>query len=156
MNIEGLSSFLKEFAQNGYGAENEGTLNPNGSKTILYQDDNTQWEANDTYWGGEPFSGDTVISYQGRPTWTVLYLGSVSRSERDLEPIYAFLRGALLQSDPDFPVRGPKEYSQGELKYVNHWHGNLQSFEGKERILRNGNEIYKTQYMGGQINERDE
>jgi hypothetical protein len=56
------------------------------------------------------------------------------------------LRPALIQVGEDteiIPVRGPREYKNGEWKYTFSVKGNLENFTGLEEISRNDEVIYR-------------
>lgn len=155
MNIEGLRDYLLVFSKEGY-AKDPGTKNDDGSKTIRHSSNDNLWNTVDTYWGGEPYAGCETVSHQGKPVWSVVYYGFVSETVKDIGIIYGHLRKALDNTDKTFPVRGPEVLEDQDLVYKNHWHGDLNSFEGKEQILQNGKEVYSATYLGGLVNQRED
>lgn len=155
MNIGQLSDYLQIFSKEGY-AKDPGTRNADGSKTIRHDSQDGKWNTSDTYWGGEPYAGCETVSFEGKPCWSTVYYGTVDQGEKDIEEVYAILRSALDNTDPSFPVRGPEKFSKGNMTYTNHWNGTLEKFDGIERILRDGNEIYKAIYLGGVVNQRED
>ncbi len=54
-------------------------------------------------------------------------------------------------SDDVIPVRGPREYSNGEYKYKFVVSGDINYFEGEEAIYKNGNKVYTLKCHGGII-----
>lgn len=155
MIIEELRDYLQVFSKEGY-AKDPGTGNADGSKTIRHISDDGNWSTTDTYWGGEPYAGCETVSYNGKPFWSIVYYGNVDPKVENIDNLYTFLRSALDNTDPSFPVRGPEQFDAGDLRYNNHWHGNLEAFQGKERILKNGSEIYNATYLGGYVNQRED
>lgn len=153
MNIEGLREYLTVLATEGY-AKDPGTKNEDGSTTIHHKSDDGVWQTSDTYWGGEPYSGCETVSKNDDPCWTLVYYGQVKPTLKDVETVYGCLKDALSNTDQTFPVRGPENFQKDDLNYKNHWHGDLSKFGGKERILRDGEEIYAAEYMGGYVNIR--
>ena len=142
--------FLLEANQHGYGSNLESTWkeNPDGSHTIEYA--RGGWTFQDNYFGGEPFGGSEVIFQNGKAVWMMVYYGGVKTDENE-EVIIGFLRKALLSPNPDLPVRGPKEFKEGEFAYINSHQGGIERFSGQEVILKKDQEVYSTQYIGGMI-----
>ncbi len=155
MNSNNLENYLHVFSKEGY-AKDPGTKNPDGSKTIRHTSEDGEWNTVDTYWGGEPYAGCQTVLFQGKPFWSAVYYGSVNTDVEDFVEVYQHLRRALDNTDSIFPVRGPKELVNGNMKYTNNWSGTLEKFEGKERIYRNDKEVYSATYMGGLVNQREE
>ena len=60
------------------------------------------------------------------------------------------LRPALMQvgNDNIIPVRGPKEYINGEYKYTFNVLGDIDYFEGEETIYKNDVKIYSLKCHG--------
>lgn len=155
MNIRQLQDYLQIFSKEGY-AKDPGTRNPDGSKTIRHDSHDSKWSTIDTYWGGEPYAGCETVSFEKKPCWSMVYYGTVDSSVKDIENVYLLLRSALNNTDPTFPVRGPKAFSTDEMTYTNQWDGTLEQFDGIERILKDGREIYKATYFGGVVNQRED
>ena len=155
MNIESLREYLLVFSKEGY-AKDPGTKNPDGSMTIRHVSENKEWSTIDTYWGGEPYGGTEVVSNKGIPCWLMTYYGAVKKGVINIEEVYGFLRYALSNTDEAFPLRGPASIENGDMTYFNDWHGGIEKFDGKERILKSGEEIYAASYMGGLVNQRGE
>lgn len=151
-----LGEFLIEANKNGYASGNMGVKNEDGSRTIVYppKGDVDGWRFVDHFYGGEPYGGHEVVFKDGKPHWTAVYYGSVIPGE-ELTVVYPFLQKALIQ-DSDLPVRGPIEYSEENLIYLNAWSGDLNRFNGAERILKEGTEIYKAMYAGGLVDQIQE
>ena len=53
--------------------------------------------------------------------------------------------------DDILPLRGPKEFTNGEFKYVFNVNGNLDFFEGEETIYKNDEKIYSLKCHGGRV-----
>ena len=155
MNIGELRDYLQIFSKEGY-AKDPGTRNADGSKTIRHTTEDSKWSTTDTYWGGEPYAGCETVSFEKKPCWSMVYYGTVDSNVKDIENVYRLLRSALDNTDPSFPVRGPKTFNKGNMTYTNHWNGTLEQFDGIERILKNGKEIYNATYFGGVVNQRED
>lgn len=63
------------------------------------------------------------------------------------------LRPALMMVGEDnvIPVRGPKEFNNGEYKYTFEVNGDLNHFNGIETIYKDDKRIYELRCSGGLI-----
>ena len=153
MNNEDLRQFLVDSNNAGYagGEEKKWIKESDGSTTIPFEKD--KWKSQDNFFGGEPYGGRTIVFYEGKPVWMMVYYGWVKEGI-ETNPIYAVLRNALKQMPEDHPFRGPKELKDGEYIYTNSWEGEIDQFSGEEQILQNGKLIYKANYLGGLVDQR--
>lgn len=153
MNREALRQFLVDSNKAGYagGEEKEWIKESDGSTTIPFE--KGDWRSHDNFFGGEPYGGRVVIFNQGKPVWMMMYYGWVA-PDVEANPIYALLRNALMQMPEDAPFRGPKEYREGEYTYSNTWAGDVGQYSGEERITQGEKLIYKANYIGGIVDQR--
>lgn len=153
MNLDQLRQFLVDSNMAGYagGNEKKWLKEADGSTTIPYS--KGEWTSHDNFFGGEPYGGRIVVSYKNKAVWMMVYYGWV---EEGINPdlVYGILREALKFGPEDLPLRGPKEFKQGELEYKNKWTGNLERYAGEEKIFRQGKLIYKANYLGGMVDKR--
>ena len=107
----------------------------------------------DTYFGGLCFIGEEVVYENDNPIWAMNYYGRTLDINLSEEAMDKALRPALMQvgSDDIIPVRGPKEYVNGEYKYTFEVTGDLNSFEGEENIYKGENKVYTLNCHGGRI-----
>ena len=142
-HAEELTKFLAEAVQHGYGSDEPAELLDDGHQRMSYGDttrdaDGTQhfWRYVDTWVGGEPYSGFTTITYDGKVCWTMTYWGEVLPGN-DKHEIYKCLRTAL-QCPILFglPLRGPYGYLPKELGYLNQICGDITKFKGEEIIIK--------------------
>lgn len=108
----------------------------------------------DTYFGGTRFMGEEVVYLEGDTSiWGMNYYGITLDESLSEEAMDRALRPALMQVGLDdiIPVRGPKEYVDGEYKYVFQVFGDIDCFEGEESIYKNGVKIYRLKCHGGTI-----
>lgn len=149
MNINEIRQFLIKANRNGYGNESIKPLNePDCSHTITFEDSN--WKFHDNYFGGEPFGGREVVSYNQKAVWIMVYYGFVEHIALQSE-IYTFLKESLLLFTDDLPYRGPSRHENGDWLYVNQVDGSFDNFYGEETILYKNQEVYKTRYLGGVV-----
>lgn len=149
MKTNEIKQFLLRANEFGYGNESTKELDEkDGSHTIVYEEGD--WLFHDNFFGGEPFGGRDVISYQGKPVWMMVYYGFVTDLSLQAD-IYRFLKKALRNFTEDMPYRGPKELAEGGWAYQNDVKGDFGRFSGEETIMYNGKEVYRCRYQGGVV-----
>lgn len=153
MNTESLRQFLVDSNSAGYagGEEKKWIKEVDGSTTIPFE--KGEWKSNDNFFGGEPYGGRIVVSFQSKPCWMMVYYGWVEEGI-DANSVYGVLRNALKQMPADYPFRGPKELIDGEFKYSNSWKGDVGRYSGEEQIMQGDKLIYKANYMGGLVDQK--
>jgi len=155
MNLKSLTLFLYLASQKGYGTGkySKWIKEKDGSTSIIFKD--KDWEMNDNFFGGDPFGGRTIVFYKNKPVWIMTYYGQIPKdAPLETEEVYQFLQKALLKTSLEFPLRGPKKYTQSEFIYQNSWEGKINRFQGKESILVQNKKIYQGNYLGGLVNLR--
>lgn len=107
----------------------------------------------DTYFGGVDFMGEEIVYLKDTPIWGMNYYGITLDPTLSEEAIDKALRPALMQVGKDniLPVRGPKEFINGEYKYTFEVTGELNWFEGEEIIYKNNHKAYCLKCHGGKI-----
>ncbi len=123
-----------------------------GSKDYEYQKDGMTYH--DTFFGGTDFVGEEVVYLEDEtPIWGMNYYGVTLDEALSEETMDKALRPALMQvgSDDTLPVRGPKEFVNGEYKYTFDVTGDINRFEGEEAIYKNEQKIYSLKCHGGRI-----
>ena len=150
---KGIKDILREFNTNGYGNPDiKYTDNGKGGKSLVQSIGEYMYE--DEVYGGEPYCGNETIWLKEKPIYRVIYYGRFIDSV-DHNQIYPFLKKALMIGpDGELIHRGPKEYTQGNLKYTNEIIGDVNEFRQIERIFLNDKEIYVAYVNGGVINIR--
>lgn len=152
MDIRTLSDFLKTAKKHTYASETAVKI-PSarlGSKDYEYSDGALTYH--DTYFGGVQFIGEEVVYEGGVPQWGMNYNGYVVDSSVTEAEIDKSLRGALKQDYDDvIPVRGPRKFSVENYEYTNSVDGNLERFEGREEVKKDGKLIYYAVFHGGVI-----
>lgn len=153
MNIQLLKHFLLEANKAGYasGEEKQWIKNSDGSTTINFEQGD--FKLHDNFFGGEPYGGRLVVFYKNKPIWMMVYYGFVVEGV-ETDSVYKVLRNALMKMPEDAPFRGPKEFKEGEFTYINNWTGNVEKYSGEEQILQGEKLVYKANYMGGLVDQR--
>lgn len=127
-----------------------------GSTKIIWE--NGGFRYSDKFFGGEPFGGMTVVRFEGKACFVMVYHGLVFPGvEKELA--YGCLQKALMEVDKDFPVRGPSlfktEVSGIRLKYTRVLNGSdISQFNGKETITTPDRNVYEAYFAGGLVNLR--
>lgn len=117
------------------------------SHELRYAEPDDGWLYVDSFLGHGAFGGTEVIWQNGVPLWTLHYCGHVTGPGFDAD----FLREALRQATPEDPFRGPIEYQQGSLMYVNSHAGDFAWFFGREEVYQHGNCLYECIYHGSTL-----
>jgi hypothetical protein len=154
INNKSLKQFLLESNKAGYASGNikNRIKEENGSTTIIFKKGN--WKSDDNYFGGEPYGGRTVVFYKNKPVWLMIYYGWVKKGIKT-EPVYQVLMNSLIKMPKENPYRGPKKHEENNFIYINNWEGEVTDFSGVEKITKNGNLVYKANYLGGLIDQRN-
>ena len=153
MEDASLKSFLLGTAHEGYGnAETKIERAEDGANCIYYEDG--PWRMADIFYGGHPYSGAMTVYYENQAVWALHYRGWLTSRNEQAGEVYGFLKKALLAAPADSPYRGPKEYREGDLVYLNDWSGEVDNLSGRETIERAGREIYVGRYFGGYVDRK--
>lgn len=122
------------------------------SKDYEYKKDNMLYH--DTYFGGTNFIGEEVVYIDNKIYWAMNYYGVTLDENLGEEAMDNALRPALMQvgvSENIIPVRGPREYKNGDFKYTFEVCGDLTNFSGIETIYKNDKKVYELKCNGGLI-----
>ncbi len=149
-----LSEFLIEAKKQTYANENvkKQLSSRKGSHDYEYSNENMLYH--DTYFGGTNFMGEEVVYEQGdTPIWGMNYYGVTLDETLSEEAVDKALRPALMQvgNDDIIPVRGPKEFINGEYRYTFNVSGSLDYFEGEESIYKEDKKVYVLKCHSGTI-----
>jgi hypothetical protein len=108
-----------------------------------------------SHFGKTKFIGNEVVLQDKKAVFGISYSGfydkELKRVEMDI--LVAFLNRALIETNKDFPVRGPGEYVEGSYTYYNRLDGDMDQCKGTEWIVKKGNreKLYRMEYSGGII-----
>ncbi len=151
--IEEIKKFLHKANKNTYANKEAQKVESSRLKSEDYNFKDENWICHDTYWTGKKdftFIGSEIIYKDGEQIWGANYWGVISDHSQSIKDVYGFLREAMMQDyNIDVPVRGPASYENGEWKYTFEYSGDLENFEGVEKIYRNQVEVYKLIIHGG-------
>lgn len=149
-----LHDFLIKAKKETYANENIEKKSPSRRGSYDYEYSDGVLTYHDTYFGGTNFMGEEVVyAADDTPIWGMNYYGVTLDESLSEEAIDKALRPALMLvgTDEILPVRGPKEYTNGEYKYTFEMTGNLENFEGTEIIQKGNEKVYILHCHGGAI-----
>ena len=152
IEIEELKEFLDKANKRAYANKDAPKVISSRLKSEDYHFENGDLIYHDTYFGAKDFIGEEIVYKDKNPVWGENYFGFILNENIDKNEIYNFLRQALMRDyESEIPVRGPKEFSEGNWAYKFLVEGNLRNFLGKEEILFNGKIVYRCFIHGGFI-----
>ena len=152
ISLESLATFLEEANLNTYANEKAEKVSPLRPGSRDYHFEKGDLVYHDTFFGGKKFIGEEVIYKNNTPVWGMNYYG-FTLNEFISEGLFdSILRPALMSGSGDnIPVRGPKEFINGEWKYTFTADGSLENFTGLEEISKNGEVVCRLHCHGGFI-----
>jgi len=150
--MNNLKQFILEASKNTYASGNENIRKKgkDNSTTIVYE--KGDYKYHDNYFGGEPYGGREIVFYKDKPIWIMVYYGWVVEGVENSE-VYGILTKALSNATLDMPYRGPKEFVDGNFKYINTLDGDVKNFSGEEKIFKGDTLLYRARYMGGLVDK---
>jgi len=152
ITIGELATFLKEANLNTYANENVKKATPLRPDSSDYHFEKGDLTYHDTYFGATKFIGEEVVYKNGKPVWGMNYYGFTVSSEISEGLFDTILRPALMSgSGGNIPVRGPKEFVNGDWKYTFNAEGDLANFTGIEEVSKNGKVVCRLYCHGGVI-----
>ena len=149
-----IENFLIEAKKQTYANENAPKIDSSrlNSKDYEYKKGNMIYH--DTYFGGTNFIGEEVVYIDNQTYWAMNYYGTTLDEALGEEAMDKALRPALMKVGEDvnvIPVRGPKEFINGEYKYTFEVSGDINCFNGIESVYKNDVKIYELRCTGGLI-----
>lgn len=156
MNLDKLKTFLKKAHSNMYAAPKEIRIKYRRDPLLPghkdYEFTDGDWKCRDSYAGWRWPPGKEVVFFQNKPVWCMSYQGRANDdlSKVFVEKVYAFLKRAL-RENAELPLRGPKEFKEGEFVYSFFIKGDLSYFTGRESITFEGKEVFFQDIMGSLI-----
>lgn len=149
-----IEKFLVEAKMQTYANVNAPKINSSRLNSKDYEYKKNGMIYHDTYFGGTKFIGEEIIYIDNDIYWGMNYFGVTLDENLGEEAMDNALRPALMMVGRDssiIPVRGPKEYINGDYKYTFEIEGNLENFIGTETVYKNNKKIYELKCNGGLI-----
>jgi hypothetical protein len=150
-----LAAFLVAAKRNIHATDGDGTASSSalsGAKRRDYRAG--RYAYRDLRFGLARFTGQETVALDDRVIWSMVYCGGVALNVTDeaaVALIHSCLRQALYIVEAERPFRGPRAFGRDGLRYVDDSEGDLASFHGTERIMRDGALIYRLEYCGGLV-----
>ncbi|MFC1733935.1 DUF5680 domain-containing protein [candidate division KSB1 bacterium] len=145
-----LKKFILEASRATYASGDESIKDkqPDESTTIRYE--SGAYRFHDNYFGGEPYGGREVVSFDNKPIWMMVYYGLVHENNK-IEDVYPFLMESLSNATQEMPYRGPESYENDSFRYENKFTGTMEHFSGTEKIYKDDTCVYEASYIGGLV-----
>lgn len=106
----------------------------------------------DAYYGGTDFIGQEVVWENGEPIWAMNYYGRILDPERiDGERAGTIIKRALSALYLENRFLGGFSFQHPLGEYLDESVGDVESFQGVERILVEGRLAYRLDYHGGLV-----
>lgn len=154
-NPDEIQKQLRKFNLLGY-ADSNVEYEDNGKNGKILTRTEGDWKYEDEFYGGEPYSGNEMLWFQGKDVFRCVYWGKVVEGI-NFADVYDFLRRALKEGPSGICVhRGPEKYTEGDLTYKNSCVGSIEEFTQTEKIYLNDQEVYTANFIGGRINTQKE
>ncbi len=153
INTKELSEFIARAKRNTFATGGEKVASSKtASKDYLYKEG--EFIYRDSYFGSRYDIGQEIVWRNDEPIWGMNYMGGMREGYEDLsKATFRFLKECLTLVDASMPFRGPELHQKGEFKYRNEVVGDVERFQGTERIFFRSDEIYERTYHGGLILE---
>jgi hypothetical protein len=151
-----LCKFLVEAKISTYASGDKSKLIKEKDKSTSVYYSAGDWLYHDNYFGGEPFGGREAVFFKNQPVYLMVYYGLVLDSGIPIKKIYGFLQQALKLIPEDKPFRGPAFLKEGDFEYKNFFEGEIENFSGEEVIYYQRKEVFKTEYLGGLVDQQKE
>lgn len=144
-----LLKFILKASKNTYASEG-GSVKPllPGSKQLEYSEGDFLYR--DIYnLGNGKFAGLETVYLKNTPIWSMSYYGNFEKmTEEEVDKV---LRKALMDKWDKVRLWNKVTYKVGKYTYINEGSGNIDQFDGGERIEKNGETLYFFYYASGII-----
>ena len=123
-----------------------------GSHDIRFSDG--EWAYHDSYFGGSNFLGEEVVYLAGHPVWAMNYYGRILR----VDLLTAAQAGQIIKTSlsrmyEEGRFLGGFKFTENNFTYVDASEGAVDSFHGREFIVRGQETAYELIYHGGLIKD---
>jgi hypothetical protein len=150
-----LAAFLVAAKRSTHAADGIGSASasvPTGARRRDYRAGRFAYR--DVHFGLARFTGQETVALDERVIWSMVYCGGVVPAVTDeaaIALIHSCLRQALYIVEAERPFRGPRAFGRDGLRYLDDSEGDLASFRGTERIMRDCGLVYRLEYCGGLV-----
>ena len=153
---EELNDFLDRAGKATYAGGGKPEKNPERPGFIEYAYEEKDFVYRDSYVGFYRSRGMEVARYQGKPVWTSMYGGGMTKGNKELaNECFKFLKKALRSPRKGFiSFRGPRLLQDGDWKYAYHQEGDRYEFWGYEEIFYKEKLVFFHRVIGGIVEDR--
>jgi len=146
-----LLTFLLDAKLHGYASagERDETQMEDGGKCLRYRMGEYLYQ--DIYYGSNPFVGEELVFKNGIAVWTMNYYGLVLDPSDSAGEVYRFLQEAMRLVKAERPFRGPETHQNGDWEYQDFSQGDLDCYNGEEKIFFQKRLVYRLHYHGGKV-----
>ena len=144
-----LNEFLVKAKISTYASGAKKKILEDGAKELTFKEGGFKYR--DRYYDFNPFIGEEIVWKKNKIVWAMNYYGGITLNIVSEKKVYEFLQNSLRQIKKNRPFRGPRNFKSRNFEYFDESVGDLGSFSGMERILFQGQEIYKLIYHGGEM-----
>ena len=151
LSLEELHAFIIKAKSATYVGDGQ-TTDPcrPGSHDLKFQEEPFSYL--DSYFGGSDFIGQEVVYFKAQPVWAMNYYGRILEPEHiRAEEAGNMIKASLSKMYAEDRFLGGFEHETEGLHYTDTSQGKVDSFSGKEWIVRAGLRVYKLDYHGGLI-----
>jgi len=121
-----------------------------GSHDLKFKEDSFSYL--DSYFGGTDFIGQEVVYFEGEPVWAMNYYGRIIEPDKiNAAEAGQVIKESLSKMYQEGRFLGGFVYNSGSGKYNDSSQGEIDSFSGKEWIIRENVKVYELVYHGGLI-----
>ena len=154
IDLETLAGFLVRAKVQTYAGDGaEVTPQRPGFYELEYKEGDLEYR--DSYTGFFRAPGQEIVRLKGIPIWAMSYNGGMAdKYLKDLafsSETFAVLKKALKLVNKERPFRGPESFVDGDFEYIDETEGDISLFNGSEKILYKGEEVFRQHYFGGII-----
>lgn len=146
-----LTKFLVKAKTATYASGNKPKIMEDGFEEFIFSEGDLVYR--DRYYAKDPkpFGGEEVVFLNGKPIWMMNYYAYGISDDMDHHKVYEFLRKAMKLLTEERPFRGPASLKEGDFEYKDVSEGNVSKFKGTEKIFFKGKEVYRLEYVGGEV-----
>lgn len=125
-------------------------------KELIYEEGELSYR--DSYTGHSRSRGMEVVRENGVPIWASMYGGGMVEGKEEMaSETFGFLKKALSATENGFQsFRGPHELEDGDWKYTYTQEGDIEEFNGFEKIHFKGELVFYHRIVGGNIKHKNE
>lgn len=157
IDLKQLAKFLVKSKKSTYASADSNKIKSERPKHKELEFSEGKFYYRDSYVGffQAPGMEEVRLGKEGETIWTMAYSGGMlPKFQKNLDfakKTFNFLKEALKLVNEKEPYRGPRKLKEGNWVYTNEVKGNIQRFNGHEKIFFKGKEVFSQEYIGGLV-----